>query len=90
MNREKREFLLPHPRGENGGGGVARVAAGDPRLDMIEAGPLRGRRAVRRGLVRAIRKQLPRADPLGGLSFLEPRRGKPPVMPNARNPEFHN
>ena len=31
-------------------------AAGDPRLDMIESGPLRGRRAVTLGMVEALRQ----------------------------------
>ncbi len=31
-------------------------AGGDPRLDMIESGPLRGRRAVTLGMVQALRQ----------------------------------
>ncbi len=33
-----------------------RKPSGDPRLDMIEAGPLRGRQAVTLGMVKALRQ----------------------------------
>lgn len=56
MNRETREFSLPPPAGKRGGSRVAGVAAGDPRRDVLESGPLRGRQAVTLGMVKALRE----------------------------------
>ena len=56
MSRERREFLLPLPRGKLDGSGEAGVAAGDPRLDRIESGSLRGRRAVNLAILRGLRE----------------------------------
>lgn len=58
MSEEKREFLLPHPPGKRGGSGAAGKAAADPRLDTIESGQLRGRRAVMLGMVKALREHM--------------------------------
>jgi hypothetical protein len=56
MSREKHRFLVPPPRDKRGGSGVAGVAAGDPRLDVLQSGPLRGRQAVTLGMVKATRQ----------------------------------
>jgi hypothetical protein len=61
MSREKTKFLLPPPRRKRGGSGVAGVAGvagGDPRLDVIEAGPLRGRQAVNLAILRGLREHV--------------------------------
>lgn len=58
MNRKRRRFLLPPPRGERGGSGQAGVAAGDPRLDRIESGQAYGRQAVNLAILRALREHV--------------------------------
>ena len=58
MNREKRDFSLPPPRGKRGGSGMAGVASADPRLDVIESGPLRGRQAVNLAILKGLREHV--------------------------------
>jgi hypothetical protein len=56
MRREKHRFLVPPPRDKSGGCGVAGAAEGDPRRDVLQSGPLRGRRAVTLGIVEVLRQ----------------------------------
>ncbi len=58
MSREKHRFWVPPPRDKRGGTGVAGVAAGDPRRDVLQWGPLRGRQAVTLGMVKATRQDV--------------------------------
>ena len=44
------------PSNEGDLGPPRRKPSGDPRLDMIESGPLRGRQAVTLGMVQALRE----------------------------------